>query len=171
MSPTRGFATFTLIEMLVVVVIIGITLTLVVVSFQRDDKRVLSDEAQRVGLLLEHARDEAVASSQMLAWEANAKGYRFAVAEGPDSWSELSRDDVFHPRLWASGVTFGGLRVMQGSEPAYSSHLEFSPSGFNKPFQMTLAAGDTYALISGDALGRIQLKISEREKSAYQFGG
>src|ERR1700678_3483919 len=114
-SLDRASSGFTLVELLVVVVIISITLTLVVVNFRPDDKRVLSYEAQRVGLLLEHAHDEAVTSSQRLAWVADDKGYRFAVATGPDAWKELAGDDIFHARQWSSGVSFGGVRLPQNA--------------------------------------------------------
>jgi general secretion pathway protein H len=158
--------------LLVVIVIIGLTISLVVVNFQRDDKRVLADEAQRVGLLLEQAHDEAVTSAQMLSWTADAQGFRFAVANGPDSWSVLGGDDVFRPRAWSRGVRYGGAHMLQGADPAATNtRLVFSPSGFNNPFEMTLAVGDNYAVISSDALGRVQLKYSDAGKSAYQFGG
>jgi general secretion pathway protein H len=162
---------FTLIEVLVVVVIVGITLSLVVVNFARDDKRVLADEAQRLSLLLEHAHDEAVASSHQLSWAADAKGYRFAVATGPDTWTLLSTDDIFRPRDWTRGVSFGGVRTLQGpGGPADAARLDFSPSGFNAPFEMRLAVGDRYALIAGDPLGRIAITYAETTPGAYRFG-
>lgn len=162
---------FTLIEVMVVVIIIGITAALVVVNFARDDRRVLADEAQRLGLLLEHAHDEAVASSQMLAWAADAKGYRFAVASGPDAWTELSEDEIFHPREWGRGVSFGGVRSMRdASSQEWAARLDFSPSGFNAPFEMRLAMGSSYALIAGDPLGRVAVTFGDAAPSAYRFG-
>ncbi len=168
MRHHRGF---TLIEVLVVVVIIGITLSLVIVNFARDDKRVLTDEVQRLGLLLEHAHDEAVASAQMLGWNADAQGFRFAVATGPDTWSAMPGDEIFRARNWSSGVSFGGVRVLQGPQSgAANSQLVFSPSGFNAPFEMTLAVGNSHALIAGDPLGRIVLKFADGAPGAYRFG-
>jgi general secretion pathway protein H len=168
--PASRSPGFTLIELLVVVVIVGITLSLVVVNFARDDKRVLSDEAQRLGLLLEHAHDEAVASSHLLAWSADDKGYRFAVASGPDDWALLATDDVFHPRAWAHGVSYGGVHTVQDTAGAAARQITFSPSGFNAPFEMTLSLGNTYALIAGDALGRIAIRLADANPGAYRFG-
>jgi len=167
-QTARGF---TLVEVLVVVVIVGITLSPVVVNFGRDDKRVLADEAQRLALLLEHAHDEAVASSNQLSWAADAQGYRFAVATGPDSWTPLTTDEIFRPREWTHGVSFGGVRTMQNpTSPVWAPRLDFSPSGFNAPFEMQLALGSRYAQISGDPLGRIVIKYAEAAPGAYRFG-
>jgi len=167
-AACRGF---TLVEILVVVVIVGITLSLVVVNFARDDKRVLADEAQRLALLLEHAHDEAIASSHLLSWAADAQGYRFAVATGPDTWTQLGGDEIFHAREWTRGVNFGGVRTMQdATTPAWAARLDFSPSGFNAPFEMQLSLGNSYALIAGDPLGRIAIKYADAAPGAYRFG-
>jgi general secretion pathway protein H len=170
-SSCLGLRGFTLIEVLVIVVIVGITLSLVVVNFGRDDKRVLADEAQRLALLLEHAHDEAVASSNQLSWAADAQGYRFAVATGPDTWTMLTTDEIFRPREWTNGVNFGGVRTMQNAtSPVWTPRLDFSPSGFNAPFELQLALGNRFAVIAGDPLGRIVIKYAEAAPGAYRFG-
>ena len=57
-NPCTGF---TLVEVLVVMVLVGITLALIGLNLMPDDGRTVRNEAQRLALLLEQARDEAVA--------------------------------------------------------------------------------------------------------------
>jgi general secretion pathway protein H len=156
--PCRGF---TLVELLVVIVIVGITLSLVIVNFSRDDRQVLADEAQRLAMLLEHAHDEAIASSRAFAWIADGESYRFAVAADDGTWANVGNDNLLRSREWASGVHFGGIRLMRGGgQREASSRIAFSPSGFNSPFDLTLTAGETRAVIAGSAVGRITITVS-----------
>jgi general secretion pathway protein H len=156
--PSHGF---TLVELLVVIVIVGITLSLVVVNFSRDDRQVLADEAQRLAMLLEHAHDEAIASSRAFAWIADGESYRFAVATDDGTWANVGNDNLLRSREWAPGVHFGGIRVMRGEgQRQASSRIAFSPSGFMSPFDLSLTAGDARAVITGSAVGRITITIS-----------
>ena len=70
---TRGF---TLIEIMVVMVILGITLALVSVNFSQDDGKVLSEEANRLAALLEHAQNEAMITGNAIAWSAQEGKYQ-----------------------------------------------------------------------------------------------
>jgi general secretion pathway protein H len=155
---SRGF---TLIELLVVIVIVGITLSLVIVNFSRDDRQVLADEAQRLAMLLEHAHDEAIASSRPFAWIADAESYRFAVVADDGTWTNVGNDNLLRSREWAPGVHFGGIRVMRNEgQRAGSSRIAFSPSGFMSPFDVSLSVGEARAVIAGSAVGRITITIS-----------
>jgi general secretion pathway protein H len=64
---SRGF---TLIELLVVMVILGITLGLVSLNAMPGQKQALQQEAQRIALLLQLARDEAIVRNRQIAFEA-----------------------------------------------------------------------------------------------------
>jgi len=68
---------FTLIEILVVLAIIGIMVGLAGMRMMPDDDRTLHGEAQRLALLLEQARDQAVASGEPIAFSMAPRGYRF----------------------------------------------------------------------------------------------
>ena len=51
---------FTLLELLVVLVIVGITLGTVAFNAMPDEQQILQNDAQRIALLLQLARDEAI---------------------------------------------------------------------------------------------------------------
>lgn len=89
---------FTLLEIMVVVVLIGITVTLVALSFDRDVDRVAEREAERFAALLDLVRDESILSGQTLAIEVDEEGrtYRFLRAE--ESWVPVTGDSILRPR-------------------------------------------------------------------------
>jgi len=78
---------FTLIEILVVLVIVGIMVGLVAVRMMPDDDRVLRSEAERLALLLEQARDQAVASGEPIAFSMEQGRYRFWALDADNQWT------------------------------------------------------------------------------------
>ena len=68
MSLRRPGQGFTLLEIMVVLVIIGIVLSLAVVRLDPPADRQLQQESERLALLFEAARDEAIARSEPVAW-------------------------------------------------------------------------------------------------------
>lgn len=91
---------FTLIEILVVVVIVGVVSSVVLISLDViGDDRDLSREARRLASLLEVAADEAELQGRDFGVEFIRRGYRF-VEYDPyfDTWTEIVGDDVLRPR-------------------------------------------------------------------------
>jgi general secretion pathway protein H len=80
-KPARRLpAGFTLLELLVVVVIVGITLGVVSFNAMPSNRKSLQNDAQRVALLLQLARDEAIVRNRPVAFEADANHYHFPGA-------------------------------------------------------------------------------------------
>src|SRR5471032_1146110 len=88
---------FTLLELLVVVVIAGITLGAVSLNAFRSDRQVMQNDAQRIALLLQLTREEAILRNRPTAFEADANGYRFLVSED-NGWQLLDQDDMLRQR-------------------------------------------------------------------------
>jgi len=142
---------FTLLELLVVMVIVGITLGVVSFNAMPDERQVLHNDAQRIALLLQLARDEAIVRNRPIAFEAEADRYHFLLYD-EHSWQILKQDDLLRERAFKRfPVTFSisppivcystPLRIIFGREPV------------DKPFVLLLATGDSQVTIRADGIG------------------
>jgi general secretion pathway protein H len=104
----RREAAFTLIEILVVLVIIGILLSVAMLSFGiLSDDDSLDREARRLSTLIELVSDEATTQGRDFGLEFMTAGYRF-VEYDPllDQWFEVIGDDYLVQRDLDEGVEF-----------------------------------------------------------------
>ena len=152
-SPIRGrlaASGFTLLELLVVIVIAGIMLGMVSFNMMPGDRQVLQSEAQRVALLLQMARDEAIVRNRQVAFEADSERYRFLIRD-EKGWLPITDDDLLREREFKHSVSFSinpplaegtqGFRIVFGREPV------------DKPFVLTLSAGEASIAIRADGVG------------------
>jgi general secretion pathway protein H len=151
---------FTLIEILVVLVIIGIMVGLIGVRMMPDDDGAVRNEAQRLSLLLEQARDQAVASGEPIAFSVEAGRYRFWALDGENEWVPRSGDELLRDRPLPDGVQLAALQLNQANAAAYT-RLVFLPSGSNAPFSADLVLNAAHARISGDSLGRVRVEARQ----------
>lgn len=142
---------FTLLELLVVMVIVGITLGMVSFNTMPNGQQVLQNDAQRIALLLQLARDEAIVRNRPIAFEAEAERYRFLLRDG-NTWQVLAQDDLLREREFKRPpVTFS---ISPPSlEQAASLRIVFGREPVDKPFVLTLATGDAHAAIRADGIG------------------
>lgn len=153
-KPPGGF---TLVEVLVVMVVVGITLALIGLNLMPDDERMVRNEAQRLALLLEQARDEAVAGGEAIAWSAEGERYRFLHQNEEGKWVVRAKDELWRERQFSSGVTLRGLQVNHAAVPS-GEPLIFSPAGMGVPFEIELGMNAARIGIVGDAMGKVTLK-------------
>ncbi len=142
---------FTLLELLVVMVIAGFTLGLVSFNAMPDERQVLQQEAQRIGLLLQLAREEAIVRNVPIAFEADGSRYRFLMRKD-NRWEALTRDDMLREREFKRAPL--GLAIdppLPG--PAMPLRLVFGREPVDKPFLLTMSYGDASVTLRADGIG------------------
>lgn len=100
-SPKRDSG-FTLIELMVVLLIVGLAAGAVILSLP-DSRGRLSDEAERFAARTVAARDLAILEGRPIAVRVTARGYAFDRRQG-GIWLPLS-DKSFASRPWAEGTS------------------------------------------------------------------
>lgn len=118
--PQRGF---TLLEVLVVVFIIGITLTLATLTVGNRTQEALEQEALRLSARLKLAGEESVMQAREYALEFTADGYRFMVFEN-NEWRALKQDDTLRARRLPDGLW---MKVNLPDKPAPDESVEAKP--------------------------------------------
>jgi general secretion pathway protein H len=163
-SSVRGF---TLLELLVVLVIAGIMLGVVSFTAFQNEQQVMRNEAQRIALLLQLARDEAIVRNTPVAFEIGDTSYRFLILNNntnsdnnsntnsdsnSNGWQPITQDEMFRERTFPrtpvnvsidppSLQQTNPLRIVFGREPV------------DKPFVLTLTQGNTHVAIHADGIG------------------
>ncbi|GGA86865.1 hypothetical protein GCM10011521_26630 [Arenimonas soli] len=145
---------FTLLEVLVVLMIMGLLVGLVSAVALPDDRARLGLESERLARLLALAREEARFSGRAVAWTAEPPGYRFWQHDREDGWSEIRGRDLLLPRTLPRDMDLLGLRV-ENSPVTGPLRLEFSSDGAASAFTLELGLGKARATITGSPVGQI----------------
>lgn len=95
---------FTLLEVLIVLLIIGISISFIALNVGPRHQMV-REEGQRLAALMNLAQEEAILMGEEYALELRAGQYGFAKL-ADDSWQELEDDEVFRVRTLPAELGF-----------------------------------------------------------------
>ncbi|MFN3356900.1 MAG: type II secretion system minor pseudopilin GspH [Pseudomonas sp.] len=141
---------FTLIELMVVLVIIGIASAAISLTIKPDPLHLLRKDAERLSQLLQVAQAEARADGRPITWRADAKGFGFNRRSDRGPGTETFQDDTqLRPRLWES-------TPMQISiEPRQT--LVLDAEWISPPVRVVLSDGQHSLSLQRDAAGLMRV--------------
>jgi general secretion pathway protein H len=142
---------FTLIELMVVLVIIGIASAAISLSIKPDPLHLLRKDAARVAQLLQVAQAEARADGRPITWRADGKGFRFSRRDDNGTGVDhFSNDPQLRPRPWETP----GMEVR--IEPRRT--LVLNAEWINPPLQLTFSDGLNSIAVLRNAAGQVSVQ-------------
>ena len=148
---------FTLIEILIVIVILGIATVLATANLFQTDEEALQQEGEKWLAVLQSARDEAAFGGRVIAAKIDVTEVQFFERDFADTarWNASTNTDLATRKI-AEGVQMQ-LRVGASPMPSKDNHIAFFPAGVAEPFEISLRAAAGTRKISGDAIGNLRL--------------
>ncbi len=147
---------FTLLELLVVLVIAGVLLGMVGLNAMQGERQVLQGEVQRIALLLQLARDEAIVRNRPVAFEADPEHYRFLIREGA-KWEPFTQDDLLREREFRRAPVDVSINPPTAAE-SNPMRIVFGREPVDKPFVLTFTLGDASVAIRADGVGHFEVE-------------
>ena len=149
---------FSLLELLIVVVIITVLLGLVAPGLGGARSRDLADAAQRLGTIINHARQEAVLTSRTWCLEIDPaeNSYRFRQRVG-DEFKQVDRAPFTETRLQPN-ISLHKLEI-NGQAAVAAGQVYLFPTGEQDAFRLTLQSGDNRRIIVMEPLGLARTQV------------
>ena len=164
---------FTLIEIMVVIVIIGVILSFATLSIGSGGlEQKLEQEAQRLASLLQLASEEAIMQSQEMGISFESEQYEFYIFPiQKQQWQKLTARNIFRPRTLPIGIQVelhseGELIIPNDinatPQLAILSSGEFSPFPFEIIFFTEEISDNLRYLIKSSVSGQISIQRNDK---------
>jgi general secretion pathway protein H len=153
---------FTLIEMLVVMLIMGLAVGLASAIVRPDDRGLVRVEAERLAQLLDLAAAESRLTGKSIAWTADGSGYRFWRMSGDAEWAEVRDSDLLRARTLPQGMVISDLQV-ENMPVRGAMRLEFTPYGPAPSFTVDVSLGTARYEVAASPIGEVRVVPGEGE--------
>jgi len=167
-APGRLFALqrgFTLLELMVVIVIIGVILTFAGLSTGGDSRaEQMRREATRLMAVIDMASEQAIMRSEQLAIRFGDEDYEFMLLQ-EGKWAALQDDGPLRARELPKGIELR-LELEENPPPGLQAEDTEAPqvfllsSGEMTPFTLTFSAPESEQryVVKASLLGRLELE-------------
>lgn len=146
---------FTLLELMIVIVLIGVLLGMVSFATGLNPARQARHEAEALAGLIRHLREQAVLESREHGVRLSDRGYR-AMRLGVRGWEPLSALNRWPDSLRLQ-LKNNGYRVILGADEGPPQLLMLS-SDETSAFSLTFETrGRTWLNLSSDGIGTVQI--------------
>jgi len=162
-AVTRGHG-YTLVELLVVAVIVGIVASAAALAWRGDPAHALASEARQLADVLEFAQVRVRIAGSRLAFSAHPQGYAFWIRDDSGLWRAIENDDplrakTLDERLSIVTISASGIAVALGQRVAISGHDPV-------PLSIALQGPEDRAIVQSSVFdGRMDVRI---ERGARQ---
>jgi general secretion pathway protein H len=156
---------FTLLELMVVIVIIGVILTFAGLSTGGDSRaEQMQREATRLIALIDMASEQAILRSEQLAVRFGDEDYEFMLLQ-EGKWAALQDDGPLRARELPKGIELR-LELEENPPPGLKAEDAEAPqvfllsSGEMTPFTLTFSAPESEQryVVKASLLGRLELE-------------
>jgi len=149
---------FTLLELVVVVIIIGVLMSLAVPSLSNSRGRRLTEMSEQMVLLINQARQEAVLSSKVwkVIFDRDADSYSFGQRNGSEF--EQVSDGPFASVRTVPSIDFYDLEI-NGQQSSAEGSVYLFPTGEQDTFRLVLRAGEQKRIILMGPVGPVESRI------------
>lgn len=172
--PVNRVKGFTLLELLVALVLIGIILSFATLSFDTGEDRKIKEEASRLFSLIKLAQEESILNDRNMVFNINAKGYQFVYLKLNDKnkYEEHAlADPVFRAREFAEYVhpviniekSRFDLKTAEQQNQQAVIKIYILSSGEITPFQIELPAADIKYKITSSIQGVVELNTLQQD--------
>ncbi|MEG0859141.1 MAG: type II secretion system minor pseudopilin GspH [Pseudomonas sp.] len=146
---------FTLLELMIVIVVIGVLLNMVSITSGKNSARQARQEADALAGVIRQLRERAVLESQEYGVRLSTEGYR-ALRLDVRGWEPVS---AFHrwPDNLRLSLTYDGYSKSLGTDEG-PPQLMILSSDETSIFTLTFESKDrTWLSLSGDGVGEVQI--------------
>lgn len=151
---------FTLLEIMVTIMIIGIFAGMTVANYSADGRPALMADAKRFAMTLEHAQEEAETTGQIIGLEALDGGYRFLRMNENAEWEPLPANrEGFEGEAPGFTIETDGTNDQRTS--AENPIIVFTPGWRTEPYIISIVRDGERANLVSDIFGRVTVEDVE----------